>query len=81
MRLFRLVSLRARLLAGLVGLAAIGLLAAGFATYRAERSFLLDRLNNQVVASVNAVEDGVDLKNHLGQINQIQLMLGDREMH
>jgi two-component system OmpR family sensor kinase len=69
MRLFRLVSLRARLLAGLVGLAAIGLLAAGFATYRAERSFLLDRLNNQVVASVNAVEDGVDLKNHLGQIN------------
>lgn len=66
MRGLKLASLRARLLAGLVVLAAFGLGIAGFATYRAERSFLFDRLNNQVVASVNAVEDGVDLKNHLG---------------
>jgi two-component system, OmpR family, sensor kinase len=65
MRRLRLVSLRARLLAGLVVLAAAGLAIAGFVTYRAERSFLLDRLNSQLVASIPSVEDLVDHKNHL----------------
>jgi two-component system OmpR family sensor kinase len=65
MHRLRLASLRARLLIGLVVLAAIGLLAAGFATYRAERSFLLDRLNSQLVDSVASVEDLVDQKDHL----------------
>ena len=59
MRPLALVSLRARLLLGLVG--------AGFATYRAERSFLLDRLNSQLAASFPSVEDLVDTKNHLGR--------------
>jgi two-component system OmpR family sensor kinase len=65
MRSLGLVSLRARLLAGLVGLAAIGLLVAGLVTYRAERSFLYDRVDSQVIASVVSVEDQVDAYAHL----------------
>lgn len=59
------MSLRARLLIGLVVLTAVGLLVAGFVTYRAERSFLTDRVRGQLIASVNTVEDQVDAKNHL----------------
>jgi two-component system OmpR family sensor kinase len=55
------VSLRARLLIGLVVLAAAGLLVAGVATYRAERSFLYTRVDRQVLASVPAVQNQVDV--------------------
>ena len=61
MRALRLVSLRARLLVGLVVLAAIGLLVAGFVTYRAERAFLFDQLDSQLVSSARAIEDQVDV--------------------
>jgi two-component system OmpR family sensor kinase len=59
------MSLRTRLLAGLVVLTAAGLLAAGFATYRAERSFLYDRVDSQVLASVRSVQVQVDLRSGL----------------
>jgi two-component system OmpR family sensor kinase len=54
------VSLRARLLIGLVVLTAVGLLVAGFATYRAERSFLYDRIDGQLLASVGPIESQID---------------------
>jgi two-component system, OmpR family, sensor kinase len=56
------MSLRARLLVGLVVLTAAGLLAAGFATYRAERSFLYRRVDSQVLASVRSVQAEVALQ-------------------
>jgi two-component system OmpR family sensor kinase len=59
------MSLRTRLLAGLVVLTAAGLLAAGFATYRAERSFLFGRVDSQVLASVRSVQAQVDLRSGL----------------
>ena len=55
------MSLRARLLIGLVVLTGAGLLVAGLATYSAERSFLYDRVDSQVVASVGAIEAQVDV--------------------
>jgi two-component system OmpR family sensor kinase len=61
------VSLRARLLVGLVVLTAVGLLVAGVVTYRAERSFLLGQASAQVRQSFYSVEAQVDLKNHLQQ--------------
>jgi two-component system OmpR family sensor kinase len=58
-------SLRARLLLGLVVLAATGLLAAGYVTYREERSFLLGQVNAEVAGSFTTVEDQVDSLDHL----------------
>ncbi len=58
-------SLRARLLLGLVLLAAVGLLAAGYVTYREERSFLLGQVSSEVVGSFSTVEDQVDTVDHL----------------
>jgi two-component system OmpR family sensor kinase len=60
-----LVSLRARLLVGLVVLTAAGLLVAGLVTYRAERSFLLGQAGTQVRQSFETVQAQVDLENHL----------------
>jgi two-component system, OmpR family, sensor kinase len=60
------VSLRARLLAGLIALTAAGLVAAGIATYAAERSFLVARVDQLFnVNSINGFEDFVDAKLHL----------------
>jgi two-component system OmpR family sensor kinase len=50
------LSLRARLLLGVIAIAAVGLLAADIATYKALESFLLDR----VESSLNAVHPGVE---------------------
>jgi two-component system, OmpR family, sensor kinase len=50
------LSLRARLLLGVIAVAAIGLVVADVATYRALRSFLLDR----VESTLNAVHPGVE---------------------
>ncbi len=46
------VSLRARLLVGMVILVAAGLTAAAFVTYEEQRSFLLDRVDQQVQAAL-----------------------------
>jgi len=54
-------SLRARLVAGLLALAAIGLLTLGGITYAEQRSFLLDRLDQQLSSAtgpISAVLDG-----------------------
>ncbi len=50
------LSLRARLLLAVIGIAAVGLVAADIATYTALRSFLLDRVDSQL----NSTHPGVD---------------------
>jgi two-component system OmpR family sensor kinase len=49
------VSLRSRLLLGLLGLVAVGLVASDFLTYRALQSFLLVRLDEQVAGAVDPI--------------------------
>ena len=46
------LSLRARLLAGMVALVSAGLAAAAFATYEEQRSFLLARVDQQVLSAI-----------------------------
>ena len=55
------MSLRARLLVGLILLTAVGLVVAGVITYAAERSFLIGQVDQAVVSSHNAIEDQVDV--------------------
>jgi two-component system OmpR family sensor kinase len=59
------VSLRARLLLGLVTITAVGLIVAGLVTYAAERSFLIKRVDQELVGNVRAFEDQVDAQLHL----------------
>jgi len=54
------VSLRARLIIGLVSLAAIGLLLAGVLTYAEQRRFLFERVDNQLDAAVPVVRAAFD---------------------
>jgi two-component system OmpR family sensor kinase len=54
------VSLRARLLAVLVSLAAVGLIVAGIATYASLRSFLVDRVDSTVTGSAQAIERSLE---------------------
>ena len=49
------MSLRTRLLLGLLGLVSIGLVASDLITYRFLQSFLMDRLDEQVQAAVDPV--------------------------
>ena len=51
------MTLRSRLLLGLLGLVAVGLLASNVVTYRALKSFLYDRLDQQLVDSVKPLSD------------------------
>jgi two-component system, OmpR family, sensor kinase len=53
-------SLRARLVAGLVALAAAGLVVLGGVTYAEQRSFLLDRLDQQVHGAVFPLSEQLD---------------------
>jgi two-component system OmpR family sensor kinase len=55
----RQLSLRARLILGVIVLSAIGLLAADFATYSALRSFLVGRTDTSLEAAHRAVESAV----------------------
>jgi two-component system OmpR family sensor kinase len=48
-------SLRARLVAGLLALAAVGLLVLGGITYAEQRSFLIDRVDQQLQAAIRPV--------------------------
>jgi two-component system OmpR family sensor kinase len=52
-----MTSLRARLLTGLLALTAAGLLLAGAITYAEQRSFLLERADQQAQDAIPAVED------------------------
>lgn len=49
------MSLRSRLLLGLLGLVSVGLIASNLLTYRFLQSFLMDRLDEQVQAAVDPV--------------------------
>ena len=53
------MSLRARLLSGVLAMTAVGLIAAGAGTYLALRSFLLDRVDQQLMAARAAVGRGL----------------------
>ena len=50
------MSLRARLLAVLLGVAAVGLIAAGAVTYGVTRESLLERTDDQALAAVMSME-------------------------
>src|SRR6202034_4405670 len=54
-----LMSLRSRLLAGVLVMTAVGLLAAGGGTYLALRSFLLGRVDQQLMAARASVGHGL----------------------
>jgi two-component system, OmpR family, sensor kinase len=54
------LSLRARLLIGLVALGAVGLLVFGAVTYAEQRSFLYQRVDQQAVAAVDVVRVKLD---------------------
>jgi two-component system OmpR family sensor kinase len=65
------VSLRARLLLGMLALTALGLLVAGTVTYTEQKSFLLDRIDQQARAALPTVsrqldEKGVDVPGYGG---------------
>ncbi len=51
-----IVSLRGRLVAGVLVLAAAGMLLVGAITYATQRSFLLDRVDTQLVSATNALQ-------------------------
>ena len=53
-----MASLRARLLAAVLVLAAAGLLIVGAVTYAEQRSFLLDRVDSSVRAALSSDADG-----------------------
>jgi two-component system OmpR family sensor kinase len=53
------MSLRARLLSGVLAMTAVGLIAAGGGTYLALRSFLLDRVDQQLMAARASVGRGL----------------------
>jgi two-component system OmpR family sensor kinase len=54
------VSLRTRLLVGLVALVAVGLVTVGAVTYAEQRSFLLQRVDQEVVAATPRVSHDLD---------------------
>ncbi len=54
------MSLRTRLIAGLLSIAAVGLLVLGGVTYAEQRSFLLDRVERQAEPALMAVERRLD---------------------
>ena len=54
------MSLRARLLAVLVSLTAIGLVVAGIATYASLRSFLVDRVDRTATGAAEAISRTVE---------------------
>ncbi|HEY8770622.1 MAG TPA: hypothetical protein VIM03_08770, partial [Thermoleophilaceae bacterium] len=56
------MSLRTRLIAGLLALAAIGLVALAGATYAEQRSFLLDRVDQQARSALGPVDRALDLR-------------------
>jgi two-component system, OmpR family, sensor kinase len=55
------VSLRVRLVAVLIGLAALGLVALGATTYAAQKSFLMKRVDDQTKAALPAVDRSLDM--------------------
>ncbi|HWH12812.1 MAG TPA: HAMP domain-containing sensor histidine kinase [Solirubrobacteraceae bacterium] len=58
------MSLRARLLVGLVALVAAGLVTVGAITYAEQRSFLLQRVDQEVTAATPRVSHDLDGSNH-----------------
>jgi two-component system OmpR family sensor kinase len=65
------MSLRSRLLIGVLALVAIGLVASDLGTYRALQSYLLKRLDEQVVAAVGPVATRFSAGDHRGDTNRI----------
>jgi len=59
------VSLRARLVAVLVSLTAVGLIVAGIATYASLRSFLVDRVDRTVAGNATALARSLEVRGRL----------------
>jgi two-component system OmpR family sensor kinase len=57
------MSLRARLIAGLLGLAAVGLVLLAVVTYAEQRSFLLQRIDQQAATAIPVLSHGLDEQN------------------
>jgi two-component system OmpR family sensor kinase len=66
------MSLRVRLLSGVLAMTAVGLIAAGGGTYLALRSFLLDRVDQQLMAARASVGRGLR-QSHTGTIDTMTL--------
>ncbi len=60
------MSLRTRLIAGLLAIATVGLLVLGGVTYAEQRSFLLERIDRQSEAALNAVDRRVGHRGAIG---------------
>jgi two-component system, OmpR family, sensor kinase len=69
-RLPERLSLRARLLVALVVLAAVGLAAADFASYRALHNYLFDRVDQQLESAVEPVAGFLAVKSGQGDLAQ-----------
>ena len=54
------MSLRARLVAGLIATAVVGLVAFGLVTYLEQRSFLLARIDQQTIAAITPASFELD---------------------
>jgi two-component system OmpR family sensor kinase len=67
------VSLRARLLAGLVALAAVGLGVSAVTTYEEQRAFLFDRAHEQVLGAVAPISARLGVKAAFGDEQRSQL--------
>ncbi len=65
------MSLRSRLLLGLLGLVAVGLVASDVVTYRALQDFLLKRLDEQVVAALDPVASRISVADRHGAPTRI----------
>ncbi len=55
-----IASLRGRLVAGVLVLAAAGMLLVGAITYATQRNFLLDRVDTQLVSATSALQHELD---------------------
>ncbi len=67
------LSLRSRLVLGLIALASVGLVAADAATYASLRSFLVDRVDRSVAASAGALARSISFRGRAdpGQVEQL----------
>jgi two-component system OmpR family sensor kinase len=61
-------SLRARLVAGLLALSAVGLLVLGAITYAEQRSFLLDRVDQQLQTAIRPIGVALALEQRFGAL-------------
>ena len=65
------MSLRARLIAGLLVLAAVGLVTLGAVTYAEQRSFLMKRVDQEAKAAIGPISGSLDRRGANGLLFQL----------